>query len=761
MERRTSRNLGGTDWRLGYLKGLDPEPPARLSDLDTIQQWCPARVPGNVRDDLMRAGRLPDLYFGGECTEHAWVNDCLWWYETGVAAQREPGQRVFLDFRGVDYRSVVFWNRTRLGSNEGMFARLLYEVTDLIEPTNTLRVRVAGSRYLPKPELTRLESAWRPLATKLQGQPAFPDRFGSVKCQMSYGWDFAPDLRAMGIWDDVWLHTSGIVFLERLALTAHVAEDRQSARLDVRAAVNAGRAGEFTFEIVVTGLNGDTREQVFQFPGYLRAGRDTIERRVTIQRPHLWHTWDRGPQALYRVTVRVWEGAELVDELSERFGFRDIALTRNPDTPAGIPDWTFTVNGDRLFVRGANWVPADSLPGRVRRDDYAALLTLAREANINMLRVWGGGLRERAEFYDLCAELGILVWQEFPFACAFLDRFQRSQSFLALVEKETSAIVKALQNAPAVALYCGGNEFSPRRNEPVVEVLRRVVTTLDPDRPLFEASPRPGDVHNWFVWHQFANARAYEEDESQFFSEFGLQALPDIESMQRFLPEEALWPPNELWTRHCAELPKLERYAKPMGAYHDLAGMVQASQRAQALALQIAIEHARRRKYACSGVMFWQFNEPWPAISWSVVDYYRRPKLAYATVQRCYAPVLGSVHFPHRRYTPGQAVPLTGWVINDTLAPLEDCRIELYMRGDEGRAFSMAFTVDDVPGDAATQAFELDLVLPDRPDRTLYVDVFQGETLLSSNHYDLGAYDGMEASRRNVLMYRLTNYLLS
>ncbi len=760
MDRPNSRNLGGGDWRLGYLKGHDQERAASVFDVQQVQRWVDARVPGNVRGDLMRAGALPDLFFGDECQRHDWVNDCFWWYEKRLTVERERGQRVFVDFRGVDYRSVVFWNQSRLGANEGMFTRLLYEVTNHLADSNMLRVRIAGSKYLPSPRLSWLDACWRPLASRLQGSRAYPDRFATLKCQMSYGWDFAPDLRTMGIWDDVFLHVSGPVFLERLALTAEVRDDGREAQLAVRMAVNSAAAGEYTVEISVAGDTCDAPEQTFRFPAYFRAARDVVERTVTVSQPQLWYTWDRGPQAMYRVTVRVWDGAVLVDELSERFGFRDFRLSRNADAPTLEPDWTFTLNGQRLFVRGANWVPADSLPGRVEDRDYDELLTLAREANINTLRVWGGGLREKETFYQRCAELGIMVWQEFPLACAFLDRFQRHEAYLAVVQQEVAAIVKAIHNAPAVVLYCGGNEFSPRRNEPVVEVIRRVVNTLDPQRPFFEASPRAGDTHNWFVWHNFANPYTYEHDTSQFVSEFGLQAPPHEESLRQFLPEAALWPPGKLWALHGAQLDKLERYAKPMGAYADLRGLIAASQRAQAQGLQIAIEHARRRKPKCSGVMFWQFNEPWPAISWSVVDFFRRPKLAYETVRRCYAPVLASVCYPRRRYWPGDTVPLAVWIINDTPERLTDCRLELYMHGDEGRAFSMAFTLDEIPPDSVEQPLAFDFVLPDRPDLTLHVDLGREGKQISANQYDLGVFDDLQAKPMNEFRNRITSRLL-
>ena len=752
MHRPTSRNLGGTDWRLGYVKGPAEEPEAGAFDVDALRRWVPARVPGNVRDDLMRAGLLPDLYHGRACLEHHWVNDCLWWYERPVEVRRRRGQRVFLDFRGVDYRCAVFWNRTRLGTNDGMYSRLLYDITSLVEDLNYLRVRVSGPKYLPKPEIVRRDSLARRIAGRSQRLVDAPRRLGTLKCQMGYGWDFAPELQTIGIWDDVFLHTSGAVFLERVSTASTLSPDYAQAHLCLRAAANTTKAGEYTLQVIIAGDNHDAPPQTFEFSVYFQAGREVIERNVVVQEPRLWQTWERGTPALYHLTVRVLAGDAVVDEITERIGFRHIEMTPTRDAPAGGPNRTFTLNGAPVFVRGANWVPADCLPGRLRREDYAELIDQARDANINMLRVWGGGLREKAAFYDLCSAAGIMVWQDFPFVGGpKAEQFPRTRSYLEHVEKEVGAIVKAVHNSPALVAYCGGHELDPEQNEHLIEVMRRVLTALDPSRPFFEATPGPGDVHNWTVWHGQADVTDYGKDTSQFCSECGLQAPPVLESLEQFLPAESLWPPNDDWRVHGAQLKKLQRYAAQFGESNDLASFIQVSQQAQAIGLQLALEHARRRKYGCSGIMFWQFNDPWPAISWSVVDYFHRPKAAYETICRAYQPVLVSVRYPLRRHRPGDAVTLDVWVINDTLEVLEECRAEIFMLGEEGRVFSMGITIDAVPANAAGPVLEFDLVLPDREDWTLYAELRHAGRVISSNHYDLRVHQVSPAPARQLV----------
>ena len=298
---------------------------------------------------------------------------------------------------------------------------------------------------------------------------------------------------------------------------------------------------------MVLSLAGQTFEAepiLRSFDVTLPAGRTRLTFEVNVPDPHLWFPWDRGNPDLYALTVEVQRSGHVLDRVTESVGLREITLRRNPDTPPKAKDWTFVVNGQPVYLRGANWVPADAFPARVMEGDYRALLEMARAANLNALRVWGGGLREKKAFYDLCDQMGLLVWQEFPLACAFLTRYPRSPEYLALVESETREIVRQVRNHPSVVLWCGGNEFDPQRNRPVVEAMRRAAIDEDGTRPFQAASPYGGDSHNWKIWHQFYPPESYQQDTAQIMSEFGLQAPPVVESLRRFLPLEEMWPPG-------------------------------------------------------------------------------------------------------------------------------------------------------------------------------------------------------------------------
>ncbi len=490
---------------------------------------------------------------------------------------------------------------------------------------------------------------------------------------------------------------------------------------------------------------------------------------------------------------------ETLDSTTETFGIRSFELARTPDAPEDAEPWTFLVNGRREFVRGANWVPLDAIPARVTRADYAARLMQARDANINFLRVWGGGLKEKRAFYDLCDELGILVWQEFPFAGATLDRFPRDRASLDFVRDEGGAIVRALRNHPSLVVWCGGNEFNPRGNRAIVETLREVVARQDGTRPFKPASPYRDESHNWSVWHRFANLRDYRKDPTPFLSEFGLQSPPNIESLKKFLPADALAAPHALWKYHHAELKKLERYALPVIASRTFALLsvdsaakqspktnaeiasshpslrshlpwravpggsllamtsttfIDASQRAQAFGLQIAIEHMRRRKGSTSGVAVWQFNDCWPAISWSVIDYYGAPKRAYAELTRLYSPVLASFDYPLQPRRAGDIVRGELWLVNDLLSSFQNAELSAYLNGE------VIFTRRvNIASDSATRVDALNVPLGAGAN-ILRLKVNWGPAPLSDHAYDLNFCDIGEVNAIGALLVAVGTRLM-
>jgi beta-mannosidase len=733
-------DLAGDNWRLGQAPTHAIPARAAWSELDGVEEWLPATVPGNVRADLIRAGHLPELSWGTQAAASLWVDDHCWWLARRFSLPHSPARRVHLVLRGVDYVSDLFLNGHHLGRHEGMFSPQVHDVTDLLEGENWLAVRVVGSRWLPQDR----SSAWEKFLNHVEAKTGslagrFPHRRDTLKCQMGFGWDFAPPLRTMGIWDEVYAIASDEVFIRDLIVRQQ--GTGEGIVLAIQVEIDALQERSVQLRCTLTGetFQSDTLTAE-PIVGLVSGGQHcTVE--LAVPEPRLWWPWDHGRANLYRLDVQVKAGDQILDAVSQTVGLRQVELE----------DWTLYVNGRRIYARGANWVPADILPGRVAERDYDALITLARQANMNMLRVWGGGLREKRAFYDLCDRSGILVWQEFPFACAFLTRYPRSPDYLHLVRAEAQAIVRDLRNHPSLVLWCGGNEFSPQRNAPLVESLQQVVAREDPTRPFLPASPGNGDSHNWQVWHEFQPPAAYREDNAGFASEFGLQAPPDVEALRRFIPPEDLWPPGPSWTFHGAGLEKLRRYGRPFltGQDNTLEAFVQASQRAQVHGLQIAVEHYRRRKArGCGGVLIWQLNEPWPAVSWALLDFFRQPKPAYETVRRLLDPLLVSVDYAPKRLRGGDDLSADVWIVNDRSEALPGCRVEVVLWEAIGQpAVQFARTVDVVANSAGVVG-HFCWRLPAGSSWRMTCRLSQGDRLLAGNEYDLGDHDEIQPTLR-------------
>jgi beta-mannosidase len=407
--------------------------------------------------------------------------------------------------------------------------------------------------------------------------------------------------------------------------------------------------------------------------------------------------------------VILYSNDELVDVWQSQVGIRTLKLDQSPDPEEkGTRFFRFVLNGIPIFSKGADWIPADSFVGAIQDDQYARLLTMARDANMNMLRVWGGGIYEHDAFYNLCDRLGILIWHDFMFACA---PYPETPELAAEVSAEAEYQVRRLRNHPSMALWCGNNENQwihdlrtwddPYNVVPGAlyydKILPEAVSRWDGVTPYWPGSPyggndynsqQDGDVHDWNVWHgmsprQFGEQpqgaitpesvsyRRYAEDMGRFISEFGMHASPVAETLRRVIPPDQLYHHSPSLDHHNKDNPKDkgDNLMLPVtGAPTNLEEMIDFSMIAQAEGLKFGIEHFRRRKPHCSGTLFWQLNDCWPVLSWSVIDYYGFGKAGYYYARRAYAPVLASF----------KALPDGGlelWITNDTLSEVQDTAV--------------------------------------------------------------------------------------
>ena len=708
-------DLTTQSWQLAAAARLPIDAP--LDDPETLAGWIPAAVPGSVQRDLMAAGRLPDLYRTLDLDEAlAAVDASDWWYRT-MLPSLDPNERAWLRFEGIDYQAAVTVNGIELGRGAGMFARRQWEVTSLLQQgPAVLAVRIWGGGALPTwPDTCRQRWRRRTVNRLQSGIPAFGDRLLTLKAPVHFGWDFAPRLLAAGIWDDVTLHTARGVGLLDVWPRADWGPDKG---LVLRLEVDADRRRQVILigELTPANFSGDSESQVQHWTLALNAGVQALRVAWPQARLRTWTTPDRGFPHLYQLRLRLMDGDNTLDEAVVRVGAR---------TAGWDAGGRLVLNGAVQRLRGVNWTSLDLLRGEPDEEKRCRdLLEAAVKAGVNGVRVWGGGGRERGFFYDLCDGLGLLVWQELPIACVFLDHLPGDDAFLTLARGEAQGIIRQLRHHPCLFLWCGGNEWGPRRHRRLAQALSEVAAVEDPGRRWRPASPGPGDSHNWRVWHGKAPPQDYAADRAPLLSEFGLAAPPDVAILAAILPVADLWPPGAAWKRRQAQLDKLWHYARnsDLGAnrnFDTLEAFVQASQAAQARGLQAGIEAYRLRADAV-GAFVWQWNEPWPAICWSVFPYRGPAKAAYGQVARSNAPIA-----PLARLLAG-AIEL--WVVNDCVDAPGACMLSAAIDGEVVWSGELAPPANDRV---------LAVTLPRSPTMKRLILHLTGPGLQAENDYDL------------------------
>ena len=631
--------------------------------------WLPARVPGHVHLDLHQNGVIADPLVRMHERGVQWVDEVDWTYRCEFSvdqADLADGRHV-LCFDGLDTIATIVLNENVIGETDNMFVAHELEVTSaLLAGANVLEVRFASAQRVAEERLAAL-GAGDEEAADLASRP---DRLGLTprsmvrKAQYMFGWDWGPRLRSCGIWQDVKLLT---VPLARITATAWDASFEPGGRCIVSVRVDLdGDADGLEVMAHLTGHGAEVRSGVD-----VKDGRAEVK--LMIDDPQRWWPAGHGEQPLYDLALSLVSDGEAIDERSLRIGLREVALIREPDEAGET--FAFEVNGKLIFAKGANWIPVHSFPS-IGSERLQTLMHLARDCGMNMLRIWGGGVYESESFYDLCDELGLLVWQDFPYACA---QYPDDEPAVAVAASEARAAVRRLRNHTSLALWCGNNENQwlrllgafgrpiPRLCGEVLydKVLPDVVAEEDPGRPYWPGSPfgtgpdpsgdHDGDSHYWNVWHGAGDWRHYEKCRARFVSEFGFSGPP----AQRTL-EEAL-DPSDLGV----DTPGMRWHDKTSKGYGTYLGyialhypepatfddLIYYGQLNQADAMRFGIEHFRRLRPHTMGTLVWQLNDCWPVQSWAWVDYQLRPKAAWYAARRFYAPLLLSLVLDDERVT--------------------------------------------------------------------------------------------------------------
>jgi beta-mannosidase len=664
--------------------------------------WHDVPVPGDVHRAMIAAGRIPDPFYDRNESECAWIEDREWWYRIAFDGPEEPpapDERLRLIFHGLDTFVTVWLGGEELGRHSNMFREAIFDVTGRVRAgaENTLALRF--DRPL---ERVRGAEVGEWFANGI------PERTAMRKAQFGYGWDWGPRLPTVGIWRPVELRRERKACIEGVHFST-VELSRDGRRALVRVEVEADRfSTDAPLSALVRLMPPGSREPVVEQEISLDRDSSRGMAYLTVEDPETWWTHDLGEPALYDLSVELAVlGGERLDRYDVRVGIRTVELDQSPDPDEpGTRFFRFVLNGVPIFAKGANWIPADSFVGGIEEERYERLIELSKDANMNMLRVWGGGIYEHDAFYKLCDRLGILVWQDFMFACAAYP--EEPPDFVSEVEAEARYQVGRLRNHPSLALWCGNNENqwihditfweSPDFRVPgslyYDRVLPLAVKELDGKTPYWPGSPyggddhnamEDGDRHNWDVWHGDLPRRfgeeprreptpknvsylRYAEDSGRFISEFGMHASPVLQTLRQVIPPGQLYHHSPAMDHHNKDEPKNKADDLMLGVTglpRNLQEYVDFSMIAQAEGLKFAIEHFRRRKPHCSGTLFWQLNDCWPVLSWSVLDYYGFGKAGYYYAKRAYAPILAS-------FKPLEGGGVELWITNDTLSNFED-----------------------------------------------------------------------------------------
>ncbi len=616
------------------------------------QKWSTAAVPGNIYTDLFFNHIISDPFFGDNEKSVQWVDTCNWEYELNFINPTQPDEQQELVFEGLDTYADVFINDSLWLKCSNMFVSHKLKVRDMKSGNNSIRVVFHSAVKEGKAAATHLPYT-------LPGE----ERVFTRKAAFSYGWDFAPRLVGCGIWKNVFLHSWKNYRIDNIQFVQKSLTD-SLAILEFKLKVISEAEKDVDF---LVNINKD-RSRV-----HLNKGENSITKQIRIRSPKRWWCNGLGEPFLYSVKFQFLDEKQITSEEVE-FGLRTLELVQDSDKIG--KGFFFRLNGVPVFAKGANYIPDQYFTSQLSKGRTDSLLQLAKDANMNMIRVWGGGIYPSDEIYKSCDKKGILVWQDMMFACAM---YPGDDAFLKSVREEISQNVIRLRNHPSLALWCGNNEndegwknwewqkqynysnadsseiyrnYLKLFNELIPEVLQKEDSAV----PYWPSSPSigwghveslmSGDAHYWGVWWGMEPFDMYEKKVGRFMSEYGFQGMPSLQTLKKYLPDSALYLFSvalKSHQKHSTGFETIDTYMKRRcNVPADFEKYIYASQIIQADGMQIAIQAHRRAKPDCMGTLYWQLNDCWPGISWSSIDYDLHPKALYYETKRSYSSIIFS-----------------------------------------------------------------------------------------------------------------------
>ena len=641
-----------------------------------LTNWYPATVPGVVHTDLLQNKIIEDPFFRLNERGLQWIDKEDWVYETcfTLAADMMRKENMELVFEGLDTYADVYLNDECILKADNMFRRWSIPVRQYIrEENNILKVYFHSPVKIDVPKWDALPYQYPASNDQSENGGLFNKKISifARKAGYHYGWDWGPRLVTSGIWRPVYIRAwsdlrINDVFIEQKEVGAGRAVIAGHVELDADKDMNG---------VLVTITDEVTGRVLGEWQADLKRGTNRVTVDFVLHKPKLWWSNGLGEPFLYRFRTDIIAGGELLDSKTERVGIRSLKVVHQPDKDGHT--FYIELNGHPVFAKGANYIPSDNFLPRVTPENYKRTILDAAGVNMNMLRVWGGGIYENDVFYDLCDEYGIMIWQDFMFACSM---YPAEGALLDNIHQEAVDNVKRLRNHACIALWCGNNECQDawlgwgwkceieRQNKEYADkiwaqyrqqyhvTLPGVVREYAPGTFYWPSSPfafegemsgtTDGDRHYWSVWHGKAPISDYDSEKSRFFSEYGFQSFPEFESVKRYAPYPEDWDiRSEVMMSHqrggdhangLIETYLLNEYKKP----RDFRAFLYMNHVLQGDAIKTAIESHRRQMPYNMGTLFWQHNDCWPVASWASRDYYGRWKAQHYYVRKAYDDIL-------------------------------------------------------------------------------------------------------------------------
>lgn len=617
--------------------------------------WYPAIVPSCIHTDLFRNKLIDEPYYRDNENKLQWISEKTWMYKKvfEIDSALISHQNIELNFKGLDTYADVYVNGNLILKADNMFRQWTADCKKFVNVGPNLLEIVFH------PAQAEAKKLFDSYPVKLPSE----ERVMCRKAQFNFGWDFAPKLITSGICADVELRVWNNFVLENV-YTKQRWSDISFVVLDFFMNVRCSDSSK----LLVTLTNKKSGQKYYKEVNAV-VGNNTFFMPLRIDNPELWWCNEMGEQKFYNFSVEISDSSQFTSSKEIKTGLRKIELVQEEDSLG--ESFYFKLNDVPVFIKGANYVPLDVFVDRRTDSKYETLLNDIKNCGMNMLRVWGGGIYESEKFYELCDEKGILIWQDFMFACAM---YPYDSLFLENVKAEAEQNVKRLTNHPCIALWCGNNENSegwhrwgwqdnfsePQRNE-IWNGYKKIFNEILPDAVekysglnYHESSPtfgrgdtmhtKQGDAHNWFVWHDGAPFENYEQNVPRFMSEFGFQSYPMMQTIESFTDSASRNTTSDAMKVHQKHVRGMQLIADYMKNYFFVPqrfdDFVFMSQVVQAEGITKGIEAFRRAKPYCMGSLFWQLNDCWPAASWSSIDYNMNWKPLLYKIKKANVPLI-------------------------------------------------------------------------------------------------------------------------